>query len=449
MAAPSPPPAADPPNQEATSTMSSIKRAAARVIARMSPERGAKTLALSKFNSHPPDAAEGINGHVSSAVDSAEVGATPSLPPLHNSWWCDSCYRLNYVGDAGLITGPCIGCSGIDIVMNAYMLDPAEVEESKSVTGKFHCVDGDSGGGGDTALFRGVASSGLGSPEESESDEYYEPSMVDFGHSHYSSAGDEEDDMSIFGKTNQEVSKYSFLDRLEHYMERMPIKESNRKSVELAIMVEAGSIVREMAPMKKEQRAILFLNEYMEIIANIPDSRFDDPITRTNMQQRFKGMRGVELTADNLHRKYESEMTTLKKFSYKFGNLSNLPSGTTQLQQLRKPIVAKLRVEKNPNNAELNYDDPVAIDDEIPNDWWLEFDKCKYILSVLVHKDNKDISAAPVRLSSGPARTIVRENKRKSDLKESTDAKAQRPVVVLQRDGSEVLEKYGDVDHHL
>ncbi len=32
--------------------------------------------------------------------------------------------------------------------------------------------------------------------------------------------------------------KYSFYDRLEHYMERELIKEENRKSVELAIMVE-------------------------------------------------------------------------------------------------------------------------------------------------------------------------------------------------------------------
>jgi hypothetical protein len=53
----------------------------------------------------------------------------------------------------------------------------------------------------------------------------------------------------------------------------------------------------------------------------------------------------------NLLRKYEAEMTTLKKFVYKFpgfGNLSKLPSGTAQLQQLRRPIVAKLWAEQNP-----------------------------------------------------------------------------------------------------
>jgi hypothetical protein len=41
-------------------------------------------------------------------------------------------------------------------------------------------------------------------------------------------------------------------------MERHPIGEENRKSVELAIMVEAGSIVREMGTMTKERREQAF-----------------------------------------------------------------------------------------------------------------------------------------------------------------------------------------------
>jgi hypothetical protein len=163
---------------------------------------------------------------------------------------------------------------------------------------------------------------------------------------------DDDDDFDEEGgKTDQEVSKYSFYDRLEHYMERELIKEDNRKSVELAIMVEAGSNVREMGVMTKELRANRYLSEYISIIADIPDSRFEDDSMRANMQSRFKGMRRGEMTADNLLRKYESELTTLRRFAYKFpgvGNLSKLPSGTAQLQQLRRPIVAKLWVEKNP-----------------------------------------------------------------------------------------------------
>ena len=69
------------------------------------------------------------------------------------------------------------------------------------------------------------------------------------------------------------------------------------------------------------------------------------------MQHRFKGMRKGEMTAENLLRKYENELTTLRRFAYKFpgvGNLSKLSSGTAQLQQLRQPVVAKLWIEKNP-----------------------------------------------------------------------------------------------------
>jgi hypothetical protein len=135
-------------------------------------------------------------------------------------------------------------------------------------------------------------------------------------------ANGENDDDNDFdeegGKTDQEVSKYSFYDRLEHYMERELIKEENRKSVELAIMVEAGSNVREMGVMTKELRANRFLSEYISIIAEIPDSRFEDDSMRPNMQSRFKGMRKGDMTAENLLRKYESELTTLRRFAYKF-----------------------------------------------------------------------------------------------------------------------------------
>ena len=165
------------------------------------------------------------------------------------------------------------------------------------------------------------------------------------------SLDEDDDDDSMGEKTDQEVSKYSFYDRLEHYMERELIKDENRKSVELAIMVEAGANVREMGTMTKELRASRFQSEYISIISEIPDSRFEDDSLRASMQTRFKGMRKGEMTAENLLRKYESEITTLRRFAYKFpgvGNLSKLPSGTAQLQQLRKPLVAKLWIEKNP-----------------------------------------------------------------------------------------------------
>jgi hypothetical protein len=143
-----------------------------------------------------------------------------------------------------------------------------------------------------------------------------------------------------------------------------------------------------------------------------------------------------------------------------------------QLWQLRKPLVAKLWVEKNPvsqvfvlylarsmdsqphvhylqGKLGLNYDDPVAVNEEIPLNWWLVDESCKYILSVLVHKDNKDISTRPAKQPPGPTRVVVREKKTKEVAKERSEAKAQRPIKVVQPDGTVAVEKYGDVDHQM
>ena len=91
--------------------------------------------------------------------------------------------------------------------------------------------------------------------------------------------------------------------------------------------------------------------------------------------------------------------------------MSKLPSGTVQLRQLRKPLVAKLWVEKNSDRLGLNYDDPIAVNDEIPHNWWPVDDLCKYIVSVLVHKDNKDLSTRPAKQPPGPTRAAVRGKK--------------------------------------
>jgi len=46
-------------------------------------------------------------------------------------------------------------------------------------------------------------------------------------------------------------------------------------------------------------------------------------------------------------------------------------------------------------------------------------------------------------------RAAVRENKTKETAKERSAVKAQRPIKVVQSDGTVVVEKYGDVDHQL
>ena len=171
----------------------------------------------------------------------------------------------------------------------------------------------------------------MSSPDDSSQDSSSVGSGGGLGIGNLSFSGEEDDDDFEGEKTDQGVSKYSFYDRLEHYMERELIKEKNSKLVGLAVMVEVGVNVREMGVMTKELRANRFHSEYVSIITEIPDTRFEDDTLRASMQHHFKGMRKGEMSAENLLRKYESELTTLQRFAYKFpgvGNLSKLLSGT-------------------------------------------------------------------------------------------------------------------------
>ena len=95
----------------------------------------------------------------------------------------------------------------------------------------------------------------------------------------------------------------------------------------------------------------------------------------------------------------------------------------------------------------LDYNDPVAIDAEVPLGWWLRDDSCKYILSVFVHKDNKDISARPTKLPPGPTCALVREMAKISMTKERFEAREQQRPVSLQRDGSVDMDRYGEVEY--
>jgi hypothetical protein len=72
-------------------------------------------------------------------------------------------------------------------------------------------------------------------------------------------------------------------------MERRLINYGNRKTVELAIMIEAGTLMRDRHQMKKEERERLFLSEYMNIIHTIPDSNFESAGIRTEMLRYYKG----------------------------------------------------------------------------------------------------------------------------------------------------------------
>jgi hypothetical protein len=234
-------------------------------------------------------------------------------------------------------------CLLTNTVYHDIMLDPEQLGDLQDNPGMKYTGQG----GGNITPRKPYGTSARMSPNESKSDssdgcvdgedllDVLSPPSCD-------------DDYSVSdeGKTDQEMAKFNFFERLDHYMERIPIKEENRKSVEIAIMVEAGAIVREMSTISKEMRASEFLSEYLSIINEIPDERFVDASVRNNMILRFKGMRKGDMSAGKLQRKYESELTALRKYSVQFG--SNIPSGTTQLHQRRRPIVLKLWVENFP-----------------------------------------------------------------------------------------------------
>lgn len=153
------------------------------------------------------------------------------------------------------------------------------------------------------------------------------------------------------GPTDAEASKFSFIERLAHYMEKEVIVHGNRKSVELAIMVEAGTLVREMDQMKKEAKMQAFLSEYLSIVQEIPDENFGDSTVRSAMLQSYKGAKKKEMDSARMWRKYEDELNELRKFAYKFpgvGSLSELPSGTNQVREMKHPLIMRMWKEKYP-----------------------------------------------------------------------------------------------------
>ncbi len=140
-------------------------------------------------------------------------------------------------------------------------------------------------------------------------------------------------------------------------------------------------------------------------------------------------------------RKYENELNEVRKFALKFpgvGSLSRLPSGTAQLQQMKCPLIIKVWKETYPAESGVDYDDDISVMANIPQGWWLNHDVCRYILSCLVHKDNKDITMKPTQQPPGHLRIEARGRKEKALESKRAVAKADCPV-----------KKYGDVDHQI
>ena len=132
-----------------------------------------------------------------------------------------------------------------------------------------------------------------------------------------------ENDQMADSPTDNEVSKYSFCSRLNHYMEGHKISESNRAAVKLCLLSEAGALVRKMDPMKKYIKDRAFFTKYLAIVNEIEDDQFvDKALSRENMLQRYKGAKKDD-TVQSLWRQYEQELTLLRTFAKKIPGIGH------------------------------------------------------------------------------------------------------------------------------
>ncbi len=149
--------------------------------------------------------------------------------------------------------------------------------------------------------------------------------------------------------TDNKVSKYSFYSCLSHYMEGNKIGESNCASVEICILSEAGAFVHNMDPMKKDKKEKAFFAKYVSIIDEIEDMEFKNELIRSNMHQRYKGAKKNN-NGQSQWQKYKTKLIGLRSFSQKnpgMGNLAELPSGSTKLRHMKKPLVQDLWTAKH------------------------------------------------------------------------------------------------------
>ncbi len=96
-----------------------------------------------------------------------------------------------------------------------------------------------------------------------------------------------------------------------------------------------------------------------------------------------------------------------------------------------------------PNVPGVDYNDKDSVMSQVMPSWWLEHDSCKYMLTMFVHKENKDLSLQPTTLPPGDTRKSTRKKRHAAMQEEWTIAKAAHPVEIG------TMERYGDVDHQM
>ena len=96
------------------------------------------------------------------------------------------------------------------------------------------------------------------------------------------------DDGSDTGSMNDySANNYPLNERVSFFMERRAIASNNRAAVEAAYIIEALTLVRSAATMKKPDVALKVQETYKSLIHAIPNNRFADDGIKTKMLQGY------------------------------------------------------------------------------------------------------------------------------------------------------------------
>ncbi len=145
---------------------------------------------------------------------------------------------------------------------------------------------------------------------------------------------------------DKQVSKFTFIERLAQYMDGNKIPHCNQKVVELAIFAKAGTYVCGLDPMKRQKQEDVFMRKCMQFITSIKDKQFENNDVCNAMLLNYNGSKkGGSFTGATVYCKQETEVNNIRKFAAKFpgvNNLSQLPSGSTQVRDMKKPYIIRL-----------------------------------------------------------------------------------------------------------
>ena len=87
---------------------------------------------------------------------------------------------------------------------------------------------------------------------------------------------DDNREIAINDLTDGQVHKFNFFKHLARYLDGSRISNCNHKAVKLAILVEAGTYVRGLDPMKRAKQEDIFMRKYLHIVNNIEDELFEN-----------------------------------------------------------------------------------------------------------------------------------------------------------------------------